>query len=192
MTKDYRAKRTDEIGLLKGQYVSVMEKNFNGWWLVKSTDNRTGLAPAVYLKPFKAGNIEDTTKFNSSIFQTASYLPPRQDFFSNPTIACTSDTNSFTSSSFDSISVITTSDCDASYTNASANPTSSQMSPTDTYFAVESYQDTVGDGVSLVKDEQVQVVEKSDNGWWFVRLANGSEGWAPSAFLSVRRKKNSF
>ena len=36
--------------------------------------------------------------------------------------------------------------------------------------------------MSLTKDDLVEVVEKTDNGWWLVKK-NGTEGWAPNNYL---------
>lgn len=36
--------------------------------------------------------------------------------------------------------------------------------------------------MSLTKDDVVEVVEKTDNGWWLVKK-NGVEGWAPNNYL---------
>ena len=36
--------------------------------------------------------------------------------------------------------------------------------------------------MSLRKDEIVELVEKTDNGWWLVKK-NGAEGWAPNNYL---------
>ena len=36
--------------------------------------------------------------------------------------------------------------------------------------------------MSLTKDDIVELVEKTDNGWWLVKK-NGAEGWAPNNYL---------
>ncbi|CEH17465.1 myosin class i heavy chain [Ceraceosorus bombacis] len=45
--------------------------------------------------------------------------------------------------------------------------------------------DTDQDGeMSLAKDEEVEVTQKEENGWWLVKK-NGIEGWAPSNYLEL-------
>ena len=36
--------------------------------------------------------------------------------------------------------------------------------------------------INLMENEEYEVLEKADNGWWFVKKG-GDEGWAPSSFL---------
>jgi myosin I len=38
--------------------------------------------------------------------------------------------------------------------------------------------------MSLQKDDEVELVEKDDNGWWLVRKG-GVEGWAPNNYLEL-------
>lgn len=35
VNRSYEAKSTDEISLLQGSFVTVLEKSYTGWWLVK-------------------------------------------------------------------------------------------------------------------------------------------------------------
>ena len=52
------------------------------------------------------------------------------------------------------------------------------------YRAVADYTTPVYEdsGVNLVEDGIYEVLEKSDGGWWFVKIGD-QEGWAPSSFL---------
>ena len=52
------------------------------------------------------------------------------------------------------------------------------------YRAIQSFRNVVGDGINLVEGEELEVREKTDNGWWLVRGLNG-EGWAPSSYIGV-------
>lgn len=38
--------------------------------------------------------------------------------------------------------------------------------------------------MSLVKDDEVEVLEESDNGWWLIKK-DGEEGWAPYNYLEL-------
>ena len=46
-------------------------------------------------------------------------------------------------------------------------------------YTVPVYEDS---GISLEENEEYEVLEKADSGWWFVKK-DGVEGWAPSSFL---------
>ncbi len=46
---DYEAEEEDEISFPKGAIVDVLQKRLDGWWFVKHED-RTGLAPATFLR----------------------------------------------------------------------------------------------------------------------------------------------
>lgn len=41
------------------------------------------------------------------------------------------------------------------------------------------YEDS---GINLIENEEYEILEKSDNGWWFIKQGT-TEGWAPSSFL---------
>lgn len=53
----------------------------------------------------------------------------------------------------------------------------------DMYKALYNFQGQEGE-MDLTKGDEVEVKEKSDNGWWMV-VKNGAEGWAPSNYLKL-------
>ena len=51
---DYRAKKVDELSLVRGEVYCVKEKYRDGWckgYRVRSTTKKTGMFPGNYLKP---------------------------------------------------------------------------------------------------------------------------------------------
>uniref|UniRef100_A0A8C5QCH9 NADPH oxidase organizer 1 n=1 Tax=Leptobrachium leishanense TaxID=445787 RepID=A0A8C5QCH9_9ANUR len=50
-SKGYEAMSADELTIVIGVLVEVVEKSNNGWWLVRY-NGRTGFVPAMYLKPY--------------------------------------------------------------------------------------------------------------------------------------------
>ena len=52
------------------------------------------------------------------------------------------------------------------------------------YRAIQSFTNTMGDGINLQEGEELQVREKTDGGWWLVKGVHG-EGWAPSAYIGI-------
>nr|XP_047128266.1 SH3 and PX domain-containing protein 2B-like isoform X2 [Hydra vulgaris] len=55
-------------------------------------------------------------------------------------------------------------------------------SPLEQYIAIESFEKTERNQVALKMGDVVDVIEKCDNGWWFVSIEN-EQGWAPGSFL---------
>jgi len=49
--RTYKAKSSSEISITKGSKVSVIEKNFNGWWLIDTKDGQ-GKLNDTYIKEF--------------------------------------------------------------------------------------------------------------------------------------------
>ena len=52
----------------------------------------------------------------------------------------------------------------------------------DTYITLADFDASELTCISFVKNQLVEVIEKSDVGWWFVKIGN-QEGWAPSTYL---------
>ena len=69
-----------------------------------------------------------------------------------------------------------------SSTTASDKPSSKG----DVYIVTADYTAPDKEELSLKDGEEVTLVEKSDSGWWCVRL-RGKEGWAPSTYLEKKR-----
>jgi hypothetical protein len=68
--------------------------------------------------------------------------------------------------------------------NEQTNSTEEQNQ--DIYYSVENYVDSAGDGVSLIKGQRVSVISKDERtNWWYVKLDNSKEGWAPGLYLVV-------
>ncbi|XP_045188773.2 SH3 and PX domain-containing protein 2A-like isoform X2 [Mercenaria mercenaria] len=50
------------------------------------------------------------------------------------------------------------------------------------YFTIAAFSDAVGDGISFNEGQSVKVLEKSENGWWYIEI-DDKEGWAPAAYI---------
>nr|XP_018668254.1 neutrophil cytosolic factor 1 isoform X1 [Ciona intestinalis] len=53
----------------------------------------------------------------------------------------------------------------------------------ETYIAIADYKAEAKTQISLHSGETVEVVEKSESGWWLVCNTYGSNGWVPGAYL---------
>ena len=58
------------------------------------------------------------------------------------------------------------------------------LSNTETAVAIYNYQAQQADELNLTKGDQVQVIQKSTDGWWQV-ICNSKTGWIPSNYLNV-------
>lgn len=233
--KDYKKKRADELTIKKGDFVHVLQKNFNGWWKVrKDIDNSIGMVPAVFLQPVSSTNINDSQKTSIPAFQlfsnsqnddyennslptpeSTSYNQPNFNDPRNKSIPSNEsmynrqstifDTQKTSIPGFELLSDQRKSETFSQYEDldflnqniyeniSSYDETNNfaPMNPVDIvqedeiYYAIESYQDLVGDGIDLFKGQKITVLSKdSSTGWWYVKLNETNEGWAPSAYLS--------
>lgn len=173
----------------KGDVMQVLEKNLNGWWRVKIgvvPNERLGKVPAVYLKKFNAADPVQSAMNAWDLFGSNDYLPPRKDFIDSKS----------TSSSDEIFLTKTQSQSNLSMLSIAVLPPSS-VDEEEVYYVMQNYEDTVGDGLSQLKQGQRVVVLDKENasGWWYVRLDDSTQGWAPSAFLTVKQnslKTNNF
>ena len=53
------------------------------------------------------------------------------------------------------------------------------------YETVGAYVSTDDSGISFKKGEYVEVLDKDESGWWFIKIGN-DEGWAPSTYLAQK------
>ncbi|XP_065059220.1 E3 ubiquitin-protein ligase SH3RF1-like [Rhopilema esculentum] len=79
---DYRAKKVDELSLVRGEVYCVKEKYRDGWckgYRVRSTTKRTGMFPGNYLKPASNHRIHLSRclSYNPATPSPANYLPNR-------------------------------------------------------------------------------------------------------------------
>ncbi|XP_060565530.1 SH3 and PX domain-containing protein 2A-like isoform X2 [Ruditapes philippinarum] len=50
------------------------------------------------------------------------------------------------------------------------------------YVTIAAFSDVVGDGISFQEGQIVKVLEKNENGWWYIEI-DEKEGWAPAAYI---------
>lgn len=193
VNKEYKKRKADEVTIKKGDFVHVLEKNLNGWWKVrKDFDNSIGMAPAVYLQAVSQTNINDSQKSSipafelftvsqSTISDSQKSFTPSSEFSDEKT---SNQWEQLDYSDHQNIYESVTSYSETSSINL-ASPDDLVEHEEDIYYVIESYQDLVGDGIDLFKGQKICVLCKdSSTGWWYVKLNDTNEGWAPSAFLS--------
>eukprot|EP00049_Salpingoeca_infusionum_P019404 m.361716 g.361716 ORF g.361716 m.361716 type:complete len:691 (+) comp19841_c0_seq1:154-2226(+) len=59
----------------------------------------------------------------------------------------------------------------------------SEVMQLDSYRAVANYEKQAKNELSFVTGTMFEVIEKNDNGWWFVSQGPDKQGWVPATFL---------
>ncbi|XP_052771631.1 SH3 and PX domain-containing protein 2A-like isoform X2 [Mya arenaria] len=272
-TEEYTAQSCDEVSMERGSVVDVMEKNLEGWWLVKY-NGREGYVPATYLiktEAFKirkdkgerphnnnvlsvAGpqivkslhDISDLLKDErpSSVISTTPAVhitpaspatkptpppPPAKPQFNHPSVDEVEDDvfdddyelpdddqvytihelsqilkedrhDSESEKIYESIQSMksrslkrygstrppprpsTRPSHDVTPATKPAPRMERLQSVAKEYVTIASFADPVGDGISFEAGQNVKVLEKSDNGWWYIDI-EGQEGWAPATYI---------
>lgn len=185
---------SDEVSLEKGAVVQVLQKNMDGWWLVRY-QGREAYAPGTYLKKATSGQTHALVeKSRLSGVQIISSLQDVSTLLNQdkkvqkdkPQLAAPNPVKSSGSAS----AFVKTKSLER---GGSLIPPPRQNSVTkvefpisvakpSVYVTIEDFQDTVGDGLSFKTGQTAYVKEKTPAGWWFVEI-NGQEGWVPASYL---------
>ncbi|RDB27584.1 Myosin-1 [Hypsizygus marmoreus] len=185
----YRAKfafegQEGEMSLAKDDVVELVEKDDNGWWLVKK-DGAEGWAPNNYLELVPPKPISAPAPPPPPARRAVPAAPAPKAIVSS----VSADASAKPVSVFPGMMP----------GNGSATPWKKPGAPTTgpppppppppakpevpTYRAKFAFEGQEGE-MSLAKDDVVELVEKDDNGWWLVKK-DGAEGWAPNNYLEL-------
>ena len=183
----YKANEPDEIGFQKGVVVDVLQKNIDGWWLVRY-NGKDGWAPSIYLKKLDPNQAlpnphgyENVTLSNEHALQNkprknpnrnegggnqSSKPPPRKSSVRKShklknRVRTPSSPREGSVSSFNEAEYVTLSDYRAQGFNG---------------------------GLSVEKGVSVHIIEKSPNGWWYCKTGE-NEGWVPSSYIERRERR---
>lgn len=253
-TEEFHGKENCELSMDRGAVVDVLEKNLDGWWLVRYNDQK-GLVPATYLiktENFKikrrsqkgkkkrsssqllspggpqivknlseisellktsssnvrnssAVNSEDDgdDEFDDEYDEAADIDEPEEKVYSIQELSKILKEDKRGSMETDkvyesirnmksslkrlgsirpppklSVKVNHTSDVPDSQNSCMARVNSMNVN----YITIADFSDAVGDGISFQVGQTVKVLEKSDNGWWYIAIEN-REGWAPASYI---------
>lgn len=92
-------------------------------------------------------------------------------------------------SSEDSFSSQSMSDLSSTYSKGSRGD--SDLEPGNIYRTTDPYEKVQDSEVSFPAGVEVEVVEKQDSGWWYIRYGD-TEGWAPTYYLEPIRQQDDF
>ncbi|KAG2455639.1 SPD2B protein, partial [Polypterus senegalus] len=191
----YTARDKDEINLVKGATVEVIQKNLEGWWKIRY-QGLEGWAPASYLK--KTDILSQKLASGSSAHASSNDL---EGFFKQSG-ACkdgrekegTDNQKDVKSSFFDTKHKSP----DARQRppprrdltiprglNLPKPPTPPQVE--EEYYTIADFQTTIPDGISFQAGVKVEVIEKNSSGWCYIQI-DDKEGWAPITFIDKYKK----
>lgn len=195
-TSAYKAELDDEMSFEIGVLVTVIEKNFDGWWLVRY-QNREGWAPAMYLKQPSPSQIQaigsSSLQRGDDVTTACEQLPAKA-----PGKCWVSDQLSKIkarkvpprkSSVKRSINKLPLHIVNMSYEETVAL-NSGTKTPEVEYFTLGDFRSMAIDGaLNFSEGVSVEVLDKAPNGWWLGKIG-GQEGWIPSSYLGKRGKES--
>ncbi|XP_032227901.2 SH3 and PX domain-containing protein 2B [Nematostella vectensis] len=188
-TTSHKAELDDEITFETGVIVSVIQKNFDGWWLIRYQD-KEGWAPAMYLRK------PDPSQLHAA--QAVGGLPSKDRVGAvTAPAAVRPGVNPVTGNKGKRVpprqaSVRRSVKKPLSITNFSYGKGIEAMpalkSPDAEYFTVGEFRALgIQSGLDFSKGASVEVLDKNPNGWWYGKI-DGNEGWIPSSYLGKREK----
>ncbi|CAF1218086.1 unnamed protein product [Rotaria sordida] len=151
----YEGKSSDELSLDRGSFVTVIEKSFTEWWIVKF-NNITGKFPAIYLSSceqmYTPENVSSDVSCVTSKIQTS---------------------NNSDNSDWDD-------DEDEEYHKKLLNDTKLEL-----YYAHSNFIDDIEGCLSFQRGDLIEIHNKHSNEWWFGRRMNNSQvlTWFPANHL---------
>ncbi|XP_021374579.1 SH3 and PX domain-containing protein 2A-like isoform X2 [Mizuhopecten yessoensis] len=193
VTEAFSCTNEDEIALELGVIVDVVEKNLDGWWMVRYM-GKEGWAPATYLMKAEKAHIQRTAR--QSGVQVVGTLSDISDIMSkgneDQAVGAMSGVGSKLgpggrklrrqkSGSLERGGSIRPPPRQNSIKNIQLD-VAIKEAKSQRYITIATFSDTVGDGISFDRGQEVLISEKTDGGWWFGEI-NGVSGWIPSSYL---------
>ena len=152
-----------EFKFKSGETVDVLEKHENGWWFVK-VGSSEGWAPSTFLEEKKQAVSPPLKKSPPArpSYSPASSRKPVQVTQNGP------DSQPATAKRPKPPAV------------KKGEDTNNQK---EMYSTVADFTAADQDGISFGVGETAEVIERDENGWWFIKIG-AKEGWAPSTYLT--------
>ncbi|RMZ93806.1 SH3 and PX domain-containing 2B, partial [Brachionus plicatilis] len=213
---DFKAMTKNEISIRKNQIVKVLEKNFNGWWFIDSSDGQ-GFVPQSILSPLNNSNEDKLAlpvdeneifiinkdfkadKSDEISLKKGDYIRVLEkrlngwwmvEYQNKVGFAPAVCINKEVQKNSDSKSVLSFASFDSlgdSIDSKKPNP----IPKDDFYYVIQDYEDPLNEGISLKMGQKCCVLNtENESGWWYLTIEGTNlEGWAPSAFLTKHKLK---
>jgi len=195
----FEADSSNQLSIVKGDVVEVVQKNKNGWWLVQNGDNENGWVPGGFLQMVDSNDLEDCTTNSVTLHQVLGSYRKR-------------NSSELSLEKDDIVRVVEKSECGWYYAEKRGdfgwvpntflgpgkrklfkNSVSGEEVKIGT--VLFDYEKKTNDGISLRKNEKLVVLDDTDAAWWLVKC-RGKIGLAPRSYLvrnykpkSLKKKK---
>ncbi|XP_074642475.1 SH3 and PX domain-containing protein 2B-like [Tubulanus polymorphus] len=210
--QSYKPAEDDEVELLRGQVVTVLQKNMDGWWNVRNGE-LCGLAPAALLQRVRSRR--EAQLLNNNRCHPVTMIRTVMDLSKDQN---SNDETGAIYEEIDESKVSTTREYQVASVNTDISikrkdnrkkqpPKRSSIKRSvkkinappprpdppkykKTYVTIADFEFTGGtdDGISFSADETVQVHERSSTGWWYVSIGDQC-GWAPATYIEEKKIK---
>ncbi|KAJ8266825.1 hypothetical protein GJAV_G00135100 [Gymnothorax javanicus] len=186
----YTARDKDEINLVKGVTVEVIQKNLEGWWKIRY-QGQEGWAPASYLKKtdiltqkLAAGAAAHASTNDLDGFSKQNrVLPENRD--GQKDLRFTPFTENKRKAAQRQRPPPRRDLTIPRGVNLPKPPVPPQVE--EEYYTIADFQTTIPDGISFQAGVKVEVIEKNSSGWWYIQI-DEQEGWAPETFIDKYKK----
>ncbi|KAG9351311.1 hypothetical protein JZ751_022557 [Albula glossodonta] len=185
----YTARDRDEINLVKGATVEVIQKNLEGWWKIRY-QGQEGWAPASYLKKadiltqkLAAGAAAHASTNDLDGFSKQNAAKENRDNQKDQKIAPFNESKR-------KVGLRQRPPPRRDLTiprgvNLPKPPIPPQVE--EEFYTIADFQTTIPDGISFQAGVKVEVIEKNSSGWWYIQIED-KEGWAPITFIDKYKK----
>ncbi|CAM9393873.1 unnamed protein product [Lampetra fluviatilis] len=189
----YAAQDGDELELDKGALVDVLQKNLEGWWFIRY-QGKEGWAPASYLRkvreegPGVGGRKPPLVAKRSSEEGAPPWGAgaPAENGAAAPTVARITPQRSSTESP--KLRQRPPPRRDVTLPRGAQLPSLPEPPAVEAeYYTLAEFQSGIADGITFGGGQNVEVIEKNANGWWYVQIGD-QEGWAPSSYIDKRKR----
>ncbi|KAJ6222158.1 hypothetical protein RDWZM_000703 [Blomia tropicalis] len=157
---NYEAQQTDELTLVKGDKISVVEKSSDGWWRGQTSDGKIGWFPSNYVQEddFKLTASSNINEGDHSLQQDSL----NQNFYQN-----------------DDVQKLTSNKTNGNHAKS--------VPILDSVIALYPFQSQNEEELSFQKNERLEIIERPENDpdWWKARNDRGEIGLVPKNYVTV-------
>ncbi|KPM09464.1 SH2 / SH3 domain containing protein [Sarcoptes scabiei] len=167
---NYEAQQSDELTLVKGDKISVIEKSSDGWWRGRSPNGETGWFPSNYVHQDDSISV---SKPISSDFQQ----PSVNKIISSPE---QENQNLYQNDELSKSSSSTT------------NGTQKKYLVLDHVITLYPFLSQNNEELSFQKNEKLEIIERPENDpdWWKARNQKGLIGLVPKNYVKIMTDEN--
>ncbi|CEF63730.1 Dreadlocks [Strongyloides ratti] len=171
---NFEATGPNELSIRKNQRLRLIDDS-KDWWKVQDENNATGFVPSNYVRREKGNNSDDILMSKNSTLR--GLIEDKNSNHSSTSIKSSNDSNNLLQHSGKYIeknnilsSMITVDSCKISCG-----------------IALYPYEPQRDDELKLSKNDYVEILEKSQDGWWKGRCGNAI-GWFPSNYIDEQER----